>query len=132
RLVAHARAMVDGGEDITTRLGAVGENAERAGAGGALRDEVTFHEYLDRVLELEQMAKEAAGRARRLPRGQPVALGNAGALEDLAVHLEVALLVGELEQTALLQLVEWRIRGGGRDVVGGRQLRVIVVRELID
>jgi len=44
----------------------------------------------------------------------------------------VALLVGELEQRALLQLVEGRVGGGGRDVVGGRQLGIVVVRELID
>jgi hypothetical protein len=44
----------------------------------------------------------------------------------------MALLVGELEQAALLQLVERRVGGRRRDVVRRRELRVIVVGELID
>jgi len=67
-----------------------------------------------------------------LPGGQPVTLGDTRALEHLAVHLEVALLVGDLEETALLELVEGRVGGRGGDVVRGRQLGVVVVGELID
>src|SRR6185436_3063256 len=77
-----------------------------------LGDEVALHEDLDGVLELEQVAEETAGRSRRLPRGEPVALGDAGPLEHLAIHLQMALLVGQLEQRRLLQLVE---RGVGGD-----------------
>jgi len=62
---------------------------------------------------------------------QPVALEDAGALEDLTVHLEVALFVGELEQQHS-SARRTRVGGRGRDVVGGRQLRVVVVRELVD
>src|SRR5213594_3446791 len=65
-------------------------------------------------------------------RREPVTLGDTGPLEHLPVHLQVTLLVGELEQRALLQLVERRVGGGGRDVVGGRQLGIVVVGELID
>src|SRR5215475_1099048 len=91
-LVADARAMVDRGQDVAARLGAVGQHGEGAGSGGALGDEVALDQDLDRVVELEQVAEEPARRARRLPRGEPVALGDARALEDLAVHLEMALL----------------------------------------
>ena len=132
RLVAHARAVVHRGEDVAARLRAVGENGERARARGALGHEIRLHEDLDGVVQLQHVAEKPARRARRLPGRQPVALGDAGALEDFAVHLEVALLVGELEEAALLQLVERRVGGRGRDVVGGRELGVIVVRELID
>src|SRR5207247_1209437 len=80
----------------------------------------------------EQVTEEAARRAGRLPGRQPVALGNARALEHLAIHLEVPLLVGDLEETALLELVEGGVGGRGGDVVRGRQLGVVVVGELID
>src|SRR5258705_9258169 len=93
-LVPDARPMVDRGQDVTARLGAVRQHREGAGTGGALGDEVALHEDLERILELEQVPEEAARRARRFPRGEPVALGDAGPLEHLAVHLEVPLLVG--------------------------------------
>src|SRR4030095_13593024 len=115
-LVADPRPMGYGRQDVAARLCAVGEHREGARAGGALGDEVTLHENFDGVFELEQVAKEAARGSRRLPRGQPVALGNACALESLPAHLQGALLVGQLEQRALLQLAERRVGRGGRYV----------------
>ena len=132
RLVTNARAVVDGRQHVAARLGAVGQHREGAGAGRALGDEVALDQDLDAVLELEEVAEEATRGARRLPRRQPVALGNPRALEHLAVHLEVALLVRQLEQRALFQLVEGGMGGRGRDVVGRRELGVVVVGELVD
>src|SRR5438445_158334 len=131
-LVTNTRAVIDRRQHVAARLRAVRQHGERAGAGGTLGHEVALHENLDRVLELEQMPEEAARRPRRFPRGEPVALGDAGPLENLAVHLEMPLLVGELEQRRLLQLVEGSVGGGGRHVVRGRQLGIVVVGELID
>ena len=132
RLVTDPRAVIDGRQHVAARLGAVGQHREGAGPGRALGHEVALDEDLDAVLELEQVAEEAARGAGRFPRGQPVALGDAGPLEHFTVHLEVSLLVRQLEQRALLQLVEGRVGGRGRDVVGRRQLRVVVVGELVD
>src|SRR5262245_16583473 len=71
RLVADARPMIHRGEHVAARLGTVRQHGERAGARRALGHEVAFHEDLDRVLELEQVTEEPAGRPRRFPRGEP-------------------------------------------------------------
>ena len=110
--------MVDRGQDVAARLGAVRQDGEGSRPRGALGDEVALHEDLDRVLELEQVPEEAARRARRFPRSEPVPLRDGGPLEHFAVHLEVPLLVSQLEERRLLELVERGVGGGGRDVVG--------------
>src|SRR6185503_11901812 len=97
---AHPGAVIEGGEHVAARLGPIGEDGERPWARGTLGHEVGLHEDLERVLELEHVPEEAARGAGRLPGWEPVALRNAGALEDLGVHLEMPLLVRELEQTA--------------------------------
>ena len=97
-LVAHPRAMVHGGEQVTARLGAVREDGEGGRAGGTLGHEVRLDENLDGVLELQHVPEESARGAGLLPCREPVSLGDAGPLEHVPVHLEVALLVGELER----------------------------------
>src|SRR5207249_5058512 len=87
RLVTDPRAVIDGRQHVAARLGAVGQHREGAGPGRALGHEVALDEDLDAVLELEQVAEEAARGAGRFPRGQPVALGDAGPLEHFTVHL---------------------------------------------
>src|ERR671924_1183802 len=103
RLVTNAGAMIQRREQIPAFLGAVGEHRERSGPGGPLGHEVSLHDDLEGVLQLQHVAEEPARRARRFPGGEPVPLGDARALPHLGVHLEMALLVGELEQKALLQ-----------------------------
>jgi len=49
--------------------------------------------------------------SRPAPTRQPVSLRDAGPLEDLAIHLQVARLVRELEQAALLKGHRQRGRG---------------------
>src|SRR6185312_10946453 len=80
-LVADARAMIHGGQDVAACLGAVREDGERARPGGALGDEVPFDQDFDRVIQLEEVPEESARRARGLPGREPVALRDAGPLE---------------------------------------------------
>ena len=123
--------MVHRGEQVTAGLGAVREDGEGGRAGGTLGHEVRLDENLDGVLELQDVPEESARGAGLLPCREPVSLGNARPLEHVPVHLEVALLVGELEQAALLELVEGRVGRRRRDVVSGRQLGEVVVGELL-